>query len=69
MDEEKNIKVKFINLILENGVSLSLAVSFCIAIYFIVHQQNVDLLKAVYELREDKKELIDDLIECYKISN
>ena len=44
-------------MIMDNGVSLSLTVSFCFVVYYIVHQQNVELMKAIYQLREDKKEL------------
>jgi|10_taG_2_1085330.scaffolds.fasta_scaffold72798_2 hypothetical protein len=66
-DENPTIKERFFNLIMDNGVSLTLAVAFCIAVYYIVHEQNQQLLKAIYDLREDKRELIDHLIECYKI--
>ena len=66
-DESPTIKERFFNLIMDNGVSLTLAVAFCIAVYYIVHEQNQQLLKAIYDLREDKRELIDHLIECYKI--
>jgi len=66
-DENQTIKERFFNLIMDNGVSLTLAVAFCIAVYYIVHEQNQQLLKAIYDLREDKRELIDHLIECYKI--
>ena len=65
--DNSNLKNRFLNLIMDNGVSLSLAVSFCFVVYYIVHQQNQELMKAIYELREDKKELIDILIECYKL--
>ena len=60
------IREKFANLIMDNGVSLALAVAFCIAVYYIVHEQNKELLKAVSELREDKRHLIDEIIDCYK---
>ena len=66
-DESPTIKERFFNLIMDNGVSLTLAVAFCIAVYYIVHEQNQQLLKAIYDLREDKRELINHLIECYKI--
>jgi hypothetical protein len=65
----QSIKTKFAHLIMDNGVSLSLAVAFCFAVYLIVHEQNKDLLKAIYELREDKRELIKSVIECYKFKN
>ena len=68
MKQENNtIKERFFHLIMGNGVSLTLAVAFCIAVYFIVHEQNQQLLKAIYDLRQDKRELINNLIECYKI--
>ena len=66
-DENTTVKDSFFNLIMDNGISLTLAVAFCIAVYYIVHEQNQQLLKAIYDLREDKRELIDHLIECYKI--
>jgi len=66
-DENTTVKDRFFNLIMDNGISLTLAVAFCIAVYYIVHEQNQQLLKAIYDLREDKRELIDHLIECYKI--
>ena len=66
-DENPTIKEGFFHLIMDNGVSLTLAVAFCIAVYFIVHEQNQQLLKAIYDLREDKRELINHLIECYKL--
>ena len=31
------------------------------------NEQNQQLLKAIYDLRQDKRELINNLIECYKI--
>jgi len=70
----KEAKDRFLNLIMDHGVSLSLSVAFCFAIYYIVHSQNVELMKAIYQLREDKRqlrederELIQDVIECYKL--
>ncbi len=72
----KEARDRFFNLILDNGVSLALAVAFCFAIYFIIHAQNLELIKAINQLREDKKELrldekdlIQDIIECYKLKN
>tara|TARA_R110002020_G_scaffold297267_5_gene513046 strand:+ start:1964 stop:2191 length:228 start_codon:yes stop_codon:yes gene_type:complete len=70
----EDIKNRFLNLIMDNGVSLSLAVAFCFVVYYIVHQQNQELMAAIYQLRADKKELraeerelIQDIIECYKL--
>jgi len=71
---KEDIKSRFLNMIMDNGVSLSLTVSFCFVVYYIVHQQNVELMAAIYQLREDKKELrreerelVQDVIECYKL--
>ena len=63
----KEAKERFLNLIMDNGVSLSLSVAFCFAIYYIVHSQNIQLMLAIEKLREDKKDLIEELIECYKL--
>ena len=63
----KDTKTKFFNLILDNGVSLSLACSFCFVVYYIVHQHNIQLMQAISELRDEKKELIETIIECYKL--
>jgi len=70
----KEVRDRFLNLVMDNGVSLSLSVAFCFAIYYIVHSQNVELVNAINQLREDKRqlrederELIQDVIECYKL--
>jgi len=67
MDNLKDTKTKFFNLILDNGVSLSLACSFCFVVYYIVHQHNIQLMEAISDLRDEKKELIETIIECYKL--
>ena len=40
MEENKeqftDVKTKFLNLILDNGVSLSITVAFCFALYYIL---------------------------------
>lgn len=63
----KDTKTKFLNLILDNGVSLSLACSFCFVVYYIVHQHNIVLMQAISDLRDEKQDLIETIIECYKL--
>lgn len=70
-DKQKitDIRNKIVNLILDNGVSLTLMVLFCLALYYILHEHNKLLLKTINELIIDKKELINELLECYKYKN
>ena len=65
-EEDKGIKVKFFNLILDNGVSLSITVAFCFALYLILHEHNKLLTSRIYELISEKSALVQQLIECYK---
>lgn len=67
--KEQNIKDKFLNLILENGVSLSISVAFCIALYYILHEHNKLLMEQINRLVGEKSELINKLLECYKYNN
>ncbi len=64
-----DIKNRVVNLILDNGVSLTLMVAFCLALYYILHEHNKLLLTQLYKLIEDKAELIERLLECYKYKN
>ena len=64
-----DIKTRVVNLILDNGVSLTLMVAFCLALYYILHEHNKLLLTQIYKLIEDKAELIERLLECYKYKN
>lgn len=59
-------KNKFLNLILDNGVSLSITVAFCFALYYILHEHNKLLVDQLFKLIEDKKALTERLLECYK---
>ncbi len=71
-DQNKNyndIKTRFLNMILDNGVSLSITVAFCFAIYYILHEHNKLLLTQIYKLIDDKALLIERLLECYKYNN
>ena len=62
----KDVKNKFLNLILDNGVSLSITVAFCFALYYILHEHNKLLVEQLFKLIEDKKILTERLLECYK---
>ena len=64
-----DVKSKFLNLILDNGVSLSITVGFCFALYFILHEHNKLLVEQLFKLIQDKKELTQQLLECYKYNN
>ncbi len=65
-EQYKDIKDRFLNLILDNGVSLSITVAFCIALYYILHEHNKLLLEQLYKIIEDKRVLTERLLECYK---
>ena len=62
----KDVKTRFLNLILDNGVSLSITVAFCFALYYILHEHNKLLLEQLYKVIEDKRQLTERLLECYK---
>ena len=64
-----DIKTRVVNLILDNGVSLTLMVGFCLALYYILHEHNKLLLTQIHTLIKDKAELIESLLECYKYKN
>ena len=64
-----DVKSKFLNLVLDNGVSLSITVGFCFALYFILHEHNKLLVEQLFKLIQDKKELTQQLLECYKYNN
>ena len=60
------LKQEFLNLILDNGVSLSITVAFCFALYYILHEHNKLLVDQLFKLIEDKRVLTERLLECYK---
>mgnify|MGYP003126657440 CR=1 FL=1 len=70
MEEDKeqftDVKTRFLNLILDNGVSLSITVAFCFALYYILHEHNKLLVDQLFKLIEDKRVLTERLLECYK---
>lgn len=61
-----DVKTKFLNLILDNGVSLSITVAFCFALYYILHEHNKLLVDQLFKIIEDKRVLTERLLECYK---
>ncbi len=65
-EQYKDIKDRFLNLILDNGVGLSITVAFCFALYYILHEHNKLLLEQLYKIIEDKRVLTERLLECYK---
>lgn len=65
-ENEQSVKEKFLNLIMDNGVALSISIAFCFALYYILQQQNELLIRQIYKLIDDKQLLIDQLLECYK---
>ncbi len=70
MEENKepfnDVKTRFLNLILDNGVSLSITVAFCFALYYILHEHNKLLVEQLHKVIEDKRQLTERLLECYK---
>ena len=70
MEENKeqytDIKTRFLNLILDNGVSLSITVAFCFALYYILHEHNKLITEQLFKIIEDKRVLTERLLECYK---
>ena len=61
-----NYKDRIINMILDNGVSLTLAVCTIVAIYMIMHQYNQILIETVAEMKKERIEITKQLIDCYK---
>ena len=72
MEEQENftnVKTRFLNLILDHGVSLSITVAFCFALYYILHEHNKLIVEQLFKLIEEKKTLTNQLLECYKYKN
>ena len=59
-------KDRIINMILDNGMSLTLAVATIVAIYMIMHQYNEILIETVQEMNRERIEITKQLIDCYK---
>ena len=68
-EQYKDIKTRFLNLILDNGVSLSITVAFCFALYYILHEHNKLITEQLFKIIEDKRVLTERLLECYKYQN
>jgi hypothetical protein len=63
---EVSYKERLINMILDNGMSLTLAVCTVVAIYMIMHQYNQILIETVEEMKQERIEITKQLIDCYK---
>ena len=59
-------KDRIITMILDNGMSLTLAVCTIVAIYMIMHQYNQILIETVGEMKRERIEITKQLIDCYK---
>mgnify|MGYP003648045817 CR=1 FL=1 len=63
---EESYKDRIITMILDNGMSLTLAVCTIVAIYMIMHQYNQILIETVAEMKRERIEITTQLIDCYK---
>ena len=61
-----NYKDRLFNMVLDNGMSLTLAVCTVVAIYMIMHQYNQILIETVGEMKVERIEITKQLIDCYK---
>ncbi len=59
-------KTRLFNMILDNGMSLTLAICTVVAIYTIMHQYNLILIRTVEEMKSERIEITKQLIDCYK---
>ena len=60
MEEKENftnVKTRFLNLILDHGVSLSITVAFCFALYYILHEHNKLIVEQLFKLIEEKENI------------
>ena len=71
--KEKNkesIKDRVVNMILDNGIAITLTVAFCIFLYYVMHQQQEFesqlFIKALEEQKAFNRDLLDELIDCLK---
>jgi hypothetical protein len=69
----QDVKTRFFDLIMSHGAPLALAVAFIIYIDYKDSNQEIIYLKAIEDLRKDKielteynKEMIEEIVECYK---
>ena len=64
--QQLDYKDRLFNMILDNGMSLTLAVCTVVAIYMIMHQYNQILIQTVAEMKKERIEITKELINCYK---
>jgi len=64
--QQVDYKTRLFNMILDNGMSLTLAVCTVVAIYMIMHQYNQILIETVNEMKKERIEITKQLIDCYK---
>lgn len=69
MEKEVNYKDRLFNMVLDNGMSLTLAVCTVFAIYMIMHQYNQILIETVAEMKKERIEITKQLIDCHKYKN
>ena len=70
---DKSAKDRFVDMILDNGAALSLAVAFCWCTYFVMDKYNTMIInlfvEAVEEIREERNRLMNELLDCRKQDN
>ena len=69
MEKGVNYKDRLFNMVLDNGMSLTLAVCTVFAIYMIMHQYNQILIETVAEMKKERIEITKQLIDCHKYKN
>jgi len=62
-NQQIDYKTRLFNMILDNGMSLTLAVSTIVAIYMIMHQYNQILIETVGEMKKERIEITKQLID------
>jgi len=67
--EKVSYKDRLFNMVLDNGMSLTLAVCTVFAIYMIMHQYNQILIETVAEMKKERIEITKQLIDCHKYKN
>ena len=63
---DEGVKTRLINLVLDNGLPITLMVVFCVALYWIMQKQQDLLLKTLIDVTEHRNALIEQLLESYK---
>ena len=64
--EQLNYKDRLFTMVLDNGMSLTLAVCTVFAIYMIMHQYNQILIETVGEMKRERIDITRQLIDCHK---